>query len=117
MSSPIGDIDRSLWELREDNERYKVYDLSVGPRSVMSQTLMHPFQQTRGHSHPHAEILVVERGWGVLLTGYKDDPTVIPLAAADIILIDPGEWHRVTTENQPLVFTCFFEGSRSRSSY
>ncbi len=117
MSNHIGDIARDLWTLREDNERYRVYDLNIGPRTVMSQTLMNPFQETRGHVHPHAEVLVVERGWGVLLTGRKDDPTVTPLAAADIILIDPGEWHRVTTENQPLVFTCFFEGSRARSSY
>lgn len=117
MSSAIGDLPRDMWAIREDNERYKVYDLQLGPRSTVSRTLMNPYQETRGHTHPHAEILTVERGWGLLLTGYKDEPVATTLSAGDVIMIEPNEWHRVTTENQPLIFTCFFEGSRARNSY
>lgn len=117
MSLTIDSIPRDQWTLREDNERYRVYDLQLGARTVMSRTLMNPFQETRGHTHRHAEVMVVERGWGVLLTGHKDEPTATPLAAGDVIMVEPNEWHRVTTENQPLVFTCFFEGSRAANSY
>ncbi|KKL92656.1 hypothetical protein LCGC14_1882490 [marine sediment metagenome] len=117
MSSVIRDIARDLWTIREDNERYRVYDLSLGPRSTLSRTVMNAHQETRGHTHPHAEVLTVESGWGLLLTGHKDDPQVASLGAGDVVMIEPGEWHRVTTENQPLVFICFFEGSRARNSY
>ena len=117
MSRMIQEIDDRAWNVVADDGRYKVCDLAIGDATTMSRTLLRAGQETRGHTHSHVEVLFCESGSGSLLTGSEVDPQLTSIGPGVAVLIDSDEWHRVVATNEPVAFTCVFEGSRALSTY
>lgn len=95
----------------KDNDTYILTDNSYLKRSVVSSTLLHPEQTTRGHEHVgQEEVYIFIQGNGFM---YLDEHQ-FPVKAGDVVAIDDGVFHRVTNPtDEPLYFICVFEGERN----
>lgn len=101
-------------EIVKDNETYVLTDNKTLKNLVLSQTALHPHQQTRGHRHPgQEEVYIFVQGTGKMIVGDEtDEPFVVN--AGDIVLIPDGAFHRVIndTDNE-FIFNCVFDGKRN----
>ena len=106
MKIPLNEFTKRATLIR-DNDKYKVYDLSL-EKLVMSMTILHKGKSTTGHSHIEtAEIYFFIDGNGVIQI---DDKPMESVSATDIILIPSGVFHRVFNKgNGNLVFLCFLK--------
>jgi mannose-6-phosphate isomerase-like protein (cupin superfamily) len=92
----------------KDNERYILTDNIYLKRNVVSSTLLHPKQSTRGHEHKGTEeVYIFIQGSGFMFL----DEQQFPVRAGDVIAVEDGAFHRVTNPtDEPLYFICVFEG-------
>jgi mannose-6-phosphate isomerase-like protein (cupin superfamily) len=95
----------------KDNDTYILTDNSHLKRNVVSSTLLHPKQTTRGHEHwGQEEVYIFIQGNGFM---YLDEHQ-FPVKAGDVIAVENGAFHRVTNPtDEPLYFICVFEGKRN----
>ena len=97
-------------EVIKDNETYTLKDNTLLNNLVVSSTDLKPFESTNGHTHPgQEEVYYFVRGSGTM---YLDD-VPRPVQTGDVILIEDGVHHRVTTKETGLYFVCVFDGKRS----
>ena len=98
-------------EIIKNNETYMLIDNKDLSRTIVSSTLLHPKQTTRGHSHAgQEEVYIFVRGSGFM---YIDEDQ-FPVTEGDIITVHDGEFHRVSNPNdKELYFICVFEGERN----
>lgn len=101
-------------EIVKDNETYRLTDNKTLKNLVLSQTILHPGQQTRGHRHPgQEEVYFFVAGWGKMIVG-DEDTEPFDVEFGDIILIPDGAFHRVINpSNKELIFNCVFDGKRN----
>ena len=95
----------------KDNDTYILTDNSHLKRNVVSSTLLHSKQSTRGHEHVgQEEVYIFIQGSGFM---YLDEHQ-FPVKAGDVIAVENGAFHRVTNPtDEPLYFICVFEGKRN----
>ena len=95
----------------KDNDTYILTDNSHLKRNVVSSTLLHPKQATRGHEHVgQEEVYIFIQGSGFM---YLDEHQ-FPVKEGDVVAVDDGTFHRVTNHtDEPLYFICVFEGERN----
>ena len=94
-------------KLVRKDERYELYDMSFEGFTV-SKTVLHPKQETRGHSHVHPEFYVFLDD-GVLELSGQDNM----VKQGDIIVIEPNQFHRVRNPStHDMVFVCLWKGKR-----
>jgi len=98
-------------EIIKDNETYRLIDNRTLKRTIVSSTLLHPQQSTRGHSHAgQEEVYIFVRGNGFMFI----DEHQFAVTAGDVITVQDGEYHRVANPNdEELYFVCVFEGERN----
>lgn len=101
-------------EVIKDNETYKLIDNKTLKNLVLSQTILHPGQQTRGHRHPgQEEVYFFVAGFGKMIVG-EEDSEPFNVEFGNIVLIPDGAFHRVINDdNKDLVFNCVFDGKRN----
>lgn len=101
-------------EIVKDNETYVLTDNKTLKNLVLSQTQLHPGQQTRGHRHPgQEEVYVFVSGYGEMIVGDETD-VPFPVKGGDIVLIPDGAFHRVINNcDTDFVFNCVFDGKRN----
>ena len=89
--------------VRFDTEVYKVIDYTLGD-AVLSQTILYPGKNTRGHSHLNEEIYYVASGEGQMHLGNS----LRVLEVGSFIVIGSNVFHRVinTSKVSNLVFLC-----------
>lgn len=101
-------------EVVKDNETYCLTDNKTLKNLVLSQTILHTGQRTRGHRHPgQEEVYFFVSGHGYMIVGDEDsEPFVVE--SGDIVLIPDGSFHRViNTGIVDLIFNCVFDGKRN----
>lgn len=93
------------------NGVYTIRDNKTLKNLVLSQTILHVAQQTRGHYHEgQEEVYFFEYGKGQMIVGEE----TFDVGAGDIVLIPDGLFHRViNTGESDLVFNCVFDGRRN----
>ena len=97
-------------EIKRETEVYTVTDLYMN-KLVVSKTVLHPNQHTRGHSHNLDEVYFVVKGKGKL----KFDNEIMEIKEGDIITIDHGKFHQTINESdEDLIFLCVFEKYEER---
>ena len=98
-------------ETVKDNETYVVKDNKELNNLVVSSTLLHPHQETRGHKHEgQEEVYYFVSGSGRM---HLDDEFVL-VQGGDVVLIPDGAFHKVINDsNTPLYFVCVFDGKRN----
>ena len=101
-------------EVIKDNETYRLTDNKSLKNLVLSQTVLHRDQHTRGHRHPgQEEVYFFIRGNGKMRVGEETDQP-FPVVAGDVILIEDGVFHRVINDGDTdLIFNCVFDGKRN----
>ena len=101
-------------EVIKDNETYRLTDNKSLKNLVLSQTVLHRDQQTRGHRHPgQEEVYFFIRGNGKMIVGEETDQP-FPVSAGYVILIEDGVFHRVINDGDTdLIFNCVFDGKRN----
>lgn len=101
-------------EVVKDNETYKLIDNKTLNNLVLSQTILHPGQQTRGHRHAgQEEVYFFISGYGQMIVG-NEDSKPFKVAFGDIVLIPDGAFHRVINDDKhDLIFNCVFDGKRN----
>lgn len=101
-------------EVIKDNEVYRLSDNRTLDNLVLSQTVLHRNQQTRGHRHAgQEEVYFFVRGLGKMIVGDEDTEPFIVSSGA-IVLIPNGAFHRVINDDDmDLVFNCVFQGKRN----
>lgn len=101
-------------EVIKDNETYILRDNKTLKNLVLSQTILHPGQQTRGHRHPgQEEVYFFTVGRGQMIVG-DEDTEPFDVEFGDVVLIPDGAFHRVINpEKHDLVFNCVFDGKRN----
>ena len=101
-------------EVIKDNETYVLIDNKTLKNLVLSQTQLHPGQQTRGHRHPgQEEVYIFISGYGQMIVGDETDEP-FPVKGGDIVLIPDGAFHRVINNcDTDFVFNCVFDGKRN----
>ena len=99
-------------EVVKDNETYVLKDNKCLKNLVLSSTLLHPHQATRGHRHPgQEEVYYFVSGTGEMQLG---DALPRKVQAGDVVLIEDGMFHRVfNTSEVDLYFVCVFDGKRN----
>jgi mannose-6-phosphate isomerase-like protein (cupin superfamily) len=97
-------------EVVKDNETYLLKDNKTLKNLVLSQTVLHPAQSTRGHSHAgQEEVYIFVSGHGEM----EVDEESFLVRPGDIILIPDGAFHRVHNPSEiDLVFNCVFDGGQ-----
>jgi len=100
--------------VRDEPGRYVVKDAALPDGSTASETILYQHASTRGHSHPHAEMLYVVSGFGAV---HLDGGPALVVHRGDMVWIDGGRHHRVTAGWDGMVFLCTFTGSREASRY
>ena len=98
----------------KNDENYLVKDNTKLKNLVVSNTLLHPFRKTKGHSHEgQEEVYYFTHGSGKMII----DEQEFDVSAGDIILIEDNEYHRVLNDTADyLQFFCVFNGNRKNSS-
>lgn len=95
----------------KDNEVYCLSDNTTLNNLVLSQTVLHVGQSTRGHNHPgQEEVYFFVRGTGKMQVGED----TFDVDSGSIVLIPDGLFHRVhNTGPVDLIFNCVFQGTRN----
>lgn len=90
-----------------DNEVYVVEDNRFLNNLVLSKTILHPKNETSGHSHPGLEeVYLFKSGSGTM----QLDEDQFPIQSGDIVLIPDGAFHKVfNTGDEDLIFVCVFQ--------
>lgn len=90
---------------------YSIRDNRSLKNLVLSQTILHVAQQTRGHHHEgQEEVYFFVHGQGKMIVGEE----TFDVTAGDIVTIPDGLFHRViNTGESDLVFNCVFDGRRN----
>jgi mannose-6-phosphate isomerase-like protein (cupin superfamily) len=98
-------------EIVKDNETYLLKDNKTLNNLVISSTLLHPHQETRGHKHEgQEEVYYFVSGTGQM----KLDEELFSVQGGDVVLIPDGSFHKViNTSGTPLYFVCVFDGKRN----
>lgn len=98
-------------EIVKNNDTYLLKDNKTLNNLVLSSTSLHPYQETRGHSHAgQEEIYFFISGMGQM----KLDDDLFTVQAGDVVLIPDGKFHKViNTTNKELYFVCVFDGKRN----
>lgn len=98
-------------EIIKDNETYVLKDNKTLKNLVISSTLLHAWQSTRGHYHAgQEEVYHFVRGCGTM----ELDGTSFEVKAGDVVLIEDGVFHRVHNDtDEDLYFVCVFDGKRN----
>jgi len=93
-------------ELIRSNEVYDVYDLNCGHLKT-SVTVLHPYMETKGHSHDDAdEIYYIIQGYGLIRIGDESKP----FRKGDILPIPRGVFHKVFSHStEDVILLCVFE--------
>ena len=104
-------IDNIKGKVAKENETYLVRDNTFLNNLVLSSTLLNPFKQTTGHSHPgQEEVYIFQEGTGVM----EIDDDAFFVQKGDVVLVPDGAFHRVRNESsEPLYFVCVFDGKRN----
>lgn len=92
----------------KDNEVYTLTDNTYLPNLILSETILHPGQQTRGHKHNGLdEVYFFKAGSGRI----QIDEIQQRVGPGSIVLIKGGEFHKVFngSETDSLVFHCVFQ--------
>lgn len=97
-------------EVVKDNDTYLLKDNKTLKNLVLSQTVLHPAQSTRGHSHVgQEEVYFFVSGQGEMEVG--DESFFVK--KGDVILIPDGAFHRVHNPSEiDLIFNCVFDGGQ-----
>ncbi len=95
----------------KDTEVYRIQDNTDLKNLVVSSTLLHPQQSTRGHSHPgQEEVYTFISGSGKMQLG----DIIHEVTEGDLILIEDGVFHKVINDTSDnLYFVCVFDGKRN----
>lgn len=95
----------------KSNGVYTLRDNKTLNNLVLSQTILHVAQETRGHYHEgQEEVYFFAHGTGKMIVG---DET-FEVQGGDIVLIPDGLFHKVfNTGESDLVFNCVFDGKRN----
>ena len=99
-------------EVVKDNETYVLKDNKTLNNLVVSSTMLHPQQSTRGHRHEgQEEVYYFVSGHGEM----ELDDERFEVEQGDVVLIKDGVFHRVhnTGEIAELYFVCVFDGKRN----
>jgi len=98
-------------EIIKDNETYLLRDNKTLKNLILSQTVLHKGQSTRGHSHAgQEEVYYFVHGKADMQVG----ETIYTVRAGDIVLIPDGDFHRViNTGETDCIFNCVFDGKRN----
>ena len=101
-------------EVIKDNEVYRLTDNRTLNNLVLSQTVLHRGQQTRGHRHQgQEEVYFFVRGLGKMIVG-DEDSEPFTVSSGTVVLIPDGAFHRViNADDMDLVFNCVFQGKRN----
>lgn len=101
-------------EVVKDNETYILRDNKTLKNLVLSQTILHPGQQTRGHRHPgQEEVYFFTVGRGKMIVG-DENSEPFDVEFGDVVLIPDGAFHRVINPGKrDLAFNCVFDGKRN----
>lgn len=92
-----------------DDERYRVTDFVLDGATV-SETLLHPGQNTRGHRHDELdEAYLFVEGSAVIRIGDGGTALAHP---GDVFLVPAGLWHQVYNSDFPCRFYTLFFGAR-----
>ncbi len=101
------------WRIVRNEPGINVRDTDLPDGSTASVTTLEPYTSTRGHSHPHPELLYMAQGWAdVYLDGEKHT-----LGQGGVIWIPGNVHHRVHADRMRVEFFCVFTGSREASTY
>ncbi len=95
----------------KDTETYLLKDNKTLNNLVLSSTVLHPHQSTRGHSHAgQEEVYFFVQGSGSMTV----DQETFDVKSGDIVLIPDAAFHRVVNPtDQDLIFNCVFDGKRN----
>lgn len=98
-------------EIVKNNDTYLLKDNKTLKNLILSSTSLHPFQETRGHSHPgQEEVYFFVSGMGQM----KLDDDLFTVKEGDVVLIPDGAFHKViNTTAESLYFVCVFDGKRN----
>jgi mannose-6-phosphate isomerase-like protein (cupin superfamily) len=98
-------------EVIKDNETYRLTDNKTLKNLVLSQTVLHVGQSTRGHTHPgQEEVYFFVSGSGKMEVGDQQ----FEVWSGSVILIPDGAFHRVHNLGPiDLTFNCVFDGKRN----
>jgi mannose-6-phosphate isomerase-like protein (cupin superfamily) len=90
----------------KDTEVYSIHDFPM-EHLIVSMTLLHPHNETRGHSHDGVEeVYIFLKGSGLMQLGEDK----LSIAEGDLILIPSGYFHKVFNPGEEeLKFLCIFE--------
>ena len=93
------------------NGVYTLRDNKELKNLVLSSTVLHVGQSTRGHYHAgQEEVYFFAHGKGKMIVGGDE----FDVQGGDIVLIPDGLFHRViNTGESDLVFNCVFDGKRN----
>ena len=109
MSFQIVTLDCPGGKVKRDTEVYVVTDNAFLQNLTVSQTVLHPGQSTKGHSHDGLdEVYIFISGKGEM----ELDDERVPVKAGNMVLIPGGTFHRVHQDpdiNKDLIFTCIFQ--------
>lgn len=107
---PLVNIKDICGKVIKDNETYTLKDNTLLKNLVVSSTDLKPGKSTNGHSHPgQEEVYFFVKGSGTMYL--NDVPRYVQ--AGDVVLIEDGVHHRVSTGPEGLYFVCVFDGKRS----
>ena len=95
----------------KDNETYVLRDNKILKNLILSQTILHRDQSTRGHHHDgQEEIYFFVHGVGRMIINDEE----FTVKSGDIVLIPDGAFHRViNTGESDFIFKCVFDGNRN----
>ena len=105
-------LDNKDSKIVKDNDTYRLIDNTNLNNLVVSKTILHPGQETTGHSHAgQEEVYQFISGHGQMQVGlytYTVNPN-------DVMLIPDGDFHKVwnESETEDLIFVCVFDGKRN----
>lgn len=79
-----------------DTEVYRVIDNTYLMNLTVSQTILHPGQCTKGHSHDGLEeVYIFTSGHGKMEVGTQ----MLQVSEGDVVMIKGGEFHKVYNDN------------------
>lgn len=107
MTSTTAPATQLEWQEMANNDRYVIRDMAIDS-FTLSETVLHPEQSTKGHSHPWPEVYLGTAGEGVL---YLDGDEGHPLVPGSRYVV-PGDVHHRVSTVAGVTFTCVFEGPR-----
>jgi oxalate decarboxylase/phosphoglucose isomerase-like protein (cupin superfamily) len=101
-------------DIIKDKETYRLTDNKTLNNLVLSQTVLHRNQSTRGHRHAgQEEVYFFVIGSGHMIVG-EEDTEPFRVIGGDVVLIPDGSFHRVINNGEmDLIFNCVFDGKRN----